>query len=260
MQHNLETLQANGIAPFAISPDPQDLLRRFSEKFAVTYPLLSDVDSRVIREFGIFNEHIPEDHPWFGIPYPGTFMIDKDGRVFDRTFFADHMVRESVNDMLQGSYRIVDLERGEIQTLVTSHLEARVYFSSPTVRPAQRTVLTIEIELAEGMHVYGRPLPDGYIPVEVSVEGGEVLELVEVEYPVAKELGFEVIGETLPAYEGRLALKAHCLGRAREKQHARIRVQLRYQACDKHECYLPQTLDFDLPLEVLPHDWEQLDA
>lgn len=64
----------------------------------------------------------------------------------------------------------------------------------------------------------------------------------------------------LPAYEGRLALKAHCVGRAWEEQHARIQVQLRYQACDERECYLPQTLDFDLAIEVLPHDWEQLDT
>lgn len=35
--------------------------------------------------------------------------------------------------------------------------------------------------------------------------------------------------------------------------------QLRYQACDDRECYLPQTLEFDLPIQVLPHDWERLE-
>lgn len=252
-------MQANGIRAFAISPDPPQILRRFAEKFGITYPLLADTDSEVIRAFGIFNENIPEGHDWYGIPYPGTYMVGRDGRVFARSFFSDHAERESVSDMLQESYRVVDMARGEMQTIATSQLTARAYFSSPTLRPAQRTILTVEIELAEGMHIYGRPLPEGYIPVEVSVQDGEVLALMAVEYPAAAALRFEVIGETLPAYAESLVLKAHCLGKARERQDARIQVQLRYQACDERECYLPQTLGFELPLRVLPHNWGSLD-
>ena len=234
-------------------------MRRFADKFAITYPLLADTDSEVIRTFGIFNDNIPAEHDWYGIPYPGTYMVGRDGRVFERSFFADHAERESVNDMLQESFRVVDLQRGEVQTIATSHLEARAYFSSPTLRPAQRTVLTVEIELTPGMHIYGRPLPKGYIPVEVSIRGGDLLSLLEVQYPAAAELRFEAIGETLPAYAGSVALKVHCLGKAREQQDARIEIQLRYQACDERECYLPQTLNFTLPLQILPHDWDSLD-
>jgi peroxiredoxin len=36
LQQNLETLQANGIRPFAISPNPPDVLRRFADKFAIS--------------------------------------------------------------------------------------------------------------------------------------------------------------------------------------------------------------------------------
>jgi len=37
-----------------------------------SYPLLSDVDSEVIRDFGILNHNIPEDHEWYGICFPGA--------------------------------------------------------------------------------------------------------------------------------------------------------------------------------------------
>lgn len=45
--------------------------------------------------------HIPEDHDWFGLPYPGTYMLDSEGRVFEKSFFADHCERGSANDFLQ---------------------------------------------------------------------------------------------------------------------------------------------------------------
>jgi hypothetical protein len=35
-------------------------------------------------------------------------------------------------------------------------------------------------------------------------------------------------------------------------------VRLRFQACDDRECFLPETVTFRLPLQVLPHDWERL--
>lgn len=214
----------------------------------------------MIREFGILNTHIPEDHEWHGIPFPGTYMVGKDGLVFDKTFFADHVLRESINDMLQESFRIADPERGEVQVIQTAHLSTRTYFASPTVRPAQLTVLTVEIELKEGMHVYGRPLSEGYIPIELSLEGGETLELIEVEYPEPKEMRFEAIDETLPAYENRLEIKARCRGIGSEPETRQVIARLRYQACDARECYLPQTLSFNLSLQVLPHDWESLEV
>ena len=68
-----------------------------------------------------------------GVALANITLYGRDGRVFERSFFADYAERESVNDMLQESYRVLDLERGEVQTQVTPHLEARVYFSSPTL-------------------------------------------------------------------------------------------------------------------------------
>ena len=234
-------------------------MERYAARHGITYPLLSDSGSRVIREFGILNTHIPEDHDWFGLPYPGTYMLDAEGRVFDKSFFADHCERGSANDFLQESYCVEDPERGEVHTRGTPHLTATAYLASPTVRRSQRTALTVEVDLAEGMHVYGRPLPEGYIPIELSVDGGEALELLDVEYPRAGQVSFEVIGESLPAYEGSLVIKATCSGTGREEESALVHVGLHYQACDSSECYVPQTVNFDLPVRVLPHDWERIE-
>jgi hypothetical protein len=234
-------------------------LERYATRHGITYPLLSDSGSRVIRAFGILNTHIPEDHDWFGLPYPGTYMLDSEGRVFEKSFFADHCERGSANDFLQESFCVEDPKRGEVHRRETPHLTATAYFASPSVRRSQRTMLTVEVALAAGVHVYGRPLPEGYIPIELSVDGGEALELLNVEYPPTAEVTFEAIGESLPAYEGTIRIKAKCAGTGRETESARVRVSLRYQACDSRECYVPQTMDFDLPVEVLAHDWERIE-
>ena len=208
----------------------------------------------MIREFGILNAQVPEEHEWFGIPYPGSLMIGKDGRVFDKSFFAEHGTRESVNDMLQESFRVEDLERGEVRVVTTPHLTAEAYFASPTVRARQVTVLTVEISLADGIHVNGRSVPEGYIPVELSLEDGDGLLLERVDYPEPEEIYLEPLRETLPVHSGRLEIKARCIGVRRDQaEEFEVAAKLRFQACDDRECYSPQTVSFPLHLQYLQH-------
>ncbi len=240
MQRNLKALELNGTKVFAISFDSQDVLREFAERFNITYPLLSDEGSRVIQEFGI--------------PYPGTYMVGEDGRVVEKSFFAAHRTRESINDMLQETFRVEDIDRGEIQVVTTPDLTARAYFASPTVRHRQYTVLTVEISLNDGIHVNGRPLPEGYIPVELTLDGGEDLALDQVEYPEPEEIFLEALDEKLNVYTGRFQIKGRCLGLSAEQDgEIAITASLHYQACDDDACYLPQTLTFPLKLRYLKH-------
>lgn len=74
LQSNLATLTRNGIRAFAISPDSPEILRKFAQKYEITYPLLSDEGSRVIQAFGILNTNIPEDHECF-LPETLTFVL-----------------------------------------------------------------------------------------------------------------------------------------------------------------------------------------
>ena len=214
----------------------------------------------MIREFGILNTNIPEDHEWFGSPYPGMYFIGKDGFVFDKSFIANHRIRESVNDIIQEDFQVKDMERGEVEVVTTSHLIAKAYFASPTIRREQLTVLTVEISLEEGMHIYGRPLPEGYIPVELTLDDNEDILLDRVDYPQPQEMDIEVLGERLPVYTNSLEIKAHCLGVSKDQEKSfEANPKLSYQACDDHECYLPQRLTFSIPLQFLSHDWKQIE-
>jgi|GEM_PF-1778258 len=72
---------------------------------------------------------------------------------------------------------------------------------------------------------------------------------------------FPVIGETLPAYEGKVIIKAHvtALNKDQDKP-VEVTATLRYQACDDKECYIPQNVTLPFTLQFLPHDWEKVEV
>src|SRR5690349_5599864 len=53
---NLTTLQQSKIAVVGISPDKPEKLREFRQVHALTFPLLSDQDHRVLEAFGAWGE------------------------------------------------------------------------------------------------------------------------------------------------------------------------------------------------------------
>ena len=55
------------------------ILRHFGNRKGISYPLLSDPDSEVIRAFGILNTNYAPDHESYGLPFPGMFIIDENG-------------------------------------------------------------------------------------------------------------------------------------------------------------------------------------
>jgi peroxiredoxin len=67
-------------------------------KKKITYPLLSDPDSKVIKAFGVLNEKATGRTA--GIPHPGTFLIDQKGII--RSKIAGTVrKRHSVEDLLR---------------------------------------------------------------------------------------------------------------------------------------------------------------
>jgi predicted dithiol-disulfide oxidoreductase (DUF899 family) len=71
LQSNLEKIRAEGLGVAAISYDSVAVLKSFAERRGITFPLLSDPESKIIRDFGIFNEQSQKGTIQYGIPYPG---------------------------------------------------------------------------------------------------------------------------------------------------------------------------------------------
>ena len=87
-----------------MSYDPVETLAAFAATHRITYPLLSDHESAVIRRLGLLNEHVQADHAAYGIapnprhaglPYPGAFALDTAGVVVEKRFHESYRVRDT---------------------------------------------------------------------------------------------------------------------------------------------------------------------
>ena len=125
LQERLGELQAQGLGVAAISYDSQEVLAAFAQRKGVEdVPLLSDDDSSAIRAFGIYN-HVAEEgigpnkddedvkadvaqyvsvfgaNPMIvGTPFPGTFVVDREGRVTSRFFEEFYRERNTAANIM----------------------------------------------------------------------------------------------------------------------------------------------------------------
>ena len=76
------------------------MLKSFADRQHITYPLLSDPDSKVIRAYDILNETTKPGTPTYGIPYPGVYVVDVHGKVVSKYFEDDYKERVSTADIL----------------------------------------------------------------------------------------------------------------------------------------------------------------
>ncbi len=80
--HAKEKAEALGYTLIGISYDPVATLDKFSEKWSIGFPLLSDDGSRIIDAFGLRNDsrYKEGDRAW-GVPYPMLIVTDSEGTI-----------------------------------------------------------------------------------------------------------------------------------------------------------------------------------
>src|SRR5262249_56162944 len=83
------------------SYDPASVTADFAARRGITFPLLSDPGSLTIKKYGIFNTTIPETNQQaYGIPFPGTFMLDARLIVPSRYFEPPYQDRNTFTTIL----------------------------------------------------------------------------------------------------------------------------------------------------------------
>jgi len=266
LQSNLEKIRAEGLGLAAISYDSVAVLKSFAERRGITFPLLSDPESKIIRDFGIFNEQSQEGTMQYGIPYPGTYLVDRSGGVTAKYFEDDYTQRYTSGDILVSHF---GESGGAVQTAAEGkRLRISASASNARVRSGQRISLVLEVQLGPRLHVYAPGVKSDYIPIEWSMKESPAIVARAATYPAAKMLRLEAIGETAPVYEGAFRL-------VRDVTIARdaavrplldtegkliIEGALKYQACDAKICYPPESVPARWTLEVEGHDRERAPA
>ena len=76
----LARVKKKGALVFGISKDDEKSHQKFSEKFQLNFPLLSDAEGKVIEKYGAWGEKSMYGKKFMGI-VRSTFIIDEEGRI-----------------------------------------------------------------------------------------------------------------------------------------------------------------------------------
>ena len=283
LQDQLETLKEQGIGVAAISYDSVEVLSDFAQRRGITFPLLADDDSSVITEFGILNTVAAEglgenaDDPEVqadvakyvsafgaremivGTPYPGTFMVDSDGKVTSRFFEEFYRERNTTTNVMlklgMGLSPIAAVE-GE-----TAHLKFTAYPSNTSVTVGTRFSLALDVTPGPKMHVYAPGAEEkGYRVIGFNLDQPEIARIEPVSYPESEIYYFEPLDEHVPVYQEKFTILQEVVmnGDARAEEvmstmdALTLTGTLDYQACDDAICFLPQSIpvSFTVDLEM----------
>jgi peroxiredoxin len=99
LQSQLSQLQAAGVSVVAVSFDSVDVLKKFAAAKTIAYPLLADEGSKAIASWKLLNKEAPKQIT--GVPYPGTFILDKTGKVRAKLFHDGYRARHTAADILK---------------------------------------------------------------------------------------------------------------------------------------------------------------
>ena len=281
----MEELESSGIGFAAISYDSVEVLADFAQRRGITFPLLSDDDSSVITEFGILNTVAAEglgpnaEDPGVqadvakyvsmfgasqmivGTPYPGTFMVDNQGRVTSRFFEEFYLERNTTtNVMLKLGVGVSPIEAVEGST---AHLKFSAYPSNSSVTVGTRFSLALEVEPGENMHVYAPGADDmGYRVIGFNLAPNPLARYEPVQYPESEIYHFEPLDEHVPVYQERFMLlqeivmngDADAESTMAELGALTLSGTLDYQACDDEICFLPQSIPVSFTLDLTMPD------
>lgn len=247
LQGRLEALKRQGVAVAAVSYDPVAVLADFSARRGITFPLLSDPGSLTIKRYGIFNTTVPEtNQQTYGVPFPGTFMLNARAIVTSRFFEQAYQERSTVGSILARLGNNVDVQATKVSS---PQLAITSFATDSTVAPGTQFSLVLDVRPAQGVHVYA-PGVTGYRPIALSVAAQPGVILRSMQYPPSEDYHFKPLNEHVQVFQRPfrvvqdVVIDASPQGQTALKDVTALTIKgvLNYQACDDKVCFTPQTV------------------
>ena len=254
-------LRQRGLETAAISYDSPAVLKDFAARRRITFPLLSDPDSAVIRRFGLLNPEYPPGDRAHGVPYPGTFVVDAEGVVREKHFAQAYTERRTAASILALSGDA----SGPAAERSAPHFTLRTSASNAEAVPGQRITLTLEFEMEPGHHAYA-PGDHPYRALALKLDPNPYVRLDAPRLPPARPFEFKPLKETVPVFEGRFRLHQDVILAVRDAMAPLLAMRdptlvlkgvVEYQVCSDTLCHRPGSLPVTWSLRVRPLDRER---
>ena len=234
------------------------------ETTGVEFTMFSDVDSEVIRRYDVLNTIVqPDDVPFFGVPFPGFFLLNEEGVIVDKLFNRHFAHRDGIEAILDsyagritpGADEPIAAASEDDGISVTAFLRG----GGGMLRAGPRRRLVVRVEMPEGLHIYGDPVPAGMVATTIAVQGPDGFRHGEVEAPPTREFTLPGVAEPLHVWDGTVDFVMDTwadsiIGKAIADgaDSISVEVTVRYQACDDAQCFIPRTrtLGLQVPLAL----------
>lgn len=260
LQGRYEELREQGLGLASFTYDPPATIKAFAEKHGITFPILSDEGGAVVTRYGILNRAFEPGHKNYGIPHPGTFILDPEGRVVSRFFEEGYEVRNTAASIAARMGNPIPAGATTPTRLATPHLELTTYATDEEVAPGHRFSLVLEVTPKPGMHVYA-PGDHSYRAIAVRLDANPLIRTWSMRYPEAQEFYFEPLDERVPIYEWPFRLTQDVALLVTEESRALAKTPgaalnltgvLEYQACTDRICYPPEERPVRWTVSVKP--------
>lgn len=259
LQGRYDDIRAQGLGLVAISYDPPETLKKFADSRGITFPLVSDPGSAIIRRYGLLNETMDPKTRFFGVPHPGTFILDTSGLVTARYFEEAYQERYTVGAILAA--RGFDPASGAV-TASTPHLSLSATISDrEQVAPGERLSIALQVTPRPRMHLYA-PGTHDYQVVQLVLDPQPWLRVHETQYPPSEIYHFKPLDERVEVYtrpfrltrDVTLLATPEAQKQLGELSSVTLTGALEYQACDEAICFNPARVPVSFTLSLKPLD------
>ena len=258
LQSRYQDITRQGLGLLAVSYDSPETLKKFAASRGITFPLISDPESKIIRAYGILNETEKPGGRAYGIPHPGTFIVDRKGVVVSRFFedaYQERYTTATILSTLGGGLAGASVKAD------TAHLSLTATISDAAAAPGKRLSIVVNVTPGRGMHLYA-PGKHDYQVVRLVIDPQPWLRLHEVDYPASEIYHFKPLDERVEVYMKPFQLRRDVTllaTPAAQKQLASMATvtltgALEYQACDDKVCFNPARVPIAFTVQVQPLD------
>jgi peroxiredoxin len=262
LQSRAAELTAQGLGLAVITYDSPAIMADFSRRRGITFPLLSDPGSQTIKDYGILNTAVAAGTSNYGIPFPGTYLIDRTGKVTSRFFEAAYQERNTVSTIMiaLGNARTP----AAAKRIETDHLDVTSYVSDEVVAPGSLFSVVFDVKPYDGIHVYAPGAKD-YKIINFRMDPSPILTARALQYPASDIYHFKPLDEHVPVFlkpfrlVQSMALNTSPDARAALKGVETITISgsLEYQACDDRLCFTPRSIPVSYTVKVRQLDTER---
>ena len=242
LQSRYADITKQGLGLIAVSYDAPDTLKKFSDSRGITFPLISDPGSAIIKRYGLLNETADPTSRTYGIPHPGTFILDRKGVVQSRYFEDAYQERYTAATILSS----LGASGAGSMSATTTHLSMTASISDTTAAPGERLAIVIDITPKPGMHLYA-PGKHTYQVVQLTLDAQPWLRPQATVYQASEIYHFKPLDERVEVFMKPFRLRRDVTLLATPEGQkllgamttATISGALEYQACDDKVCYNP---------------------